>query len=91
MVRRLGEHHEGKLHASLVAKVRVNAVIAAEEHGDVLRVDRSAEELHTVIQVVGHFDVVHRGPRAHAGEGDAVDLVVLADDFTTVPHADVLE
>eukprot|EP00968_Pinguiococcus_pyrenoidosus_P022220 scaffold3069_cov292-Pinguiococcus_pyrenoidosus.AAC.6 len=61
----------------------------ADHDRNVRNVDGSAEELHTVVQVVGHFDVVHLRAGSDTREGDPVDLVVLTDDATAVPHANV--
>ncbi|KOO53341.1 hypothetical protein Ctob_016657, partial [Chrysochromulina tobinii] len=85
------EHREEELALAHVAVVRVEGVVAREEHRQVLDVHRAAEELEAVVEVEGHLAVRDRRAGADAAEGDAVDLVVCAHDRAAVPHAHVLQ
>jgi len=82
-------HGEQELALALVALVRVECVVAREEHRQVLDVHGAAEELEAVVEVEGHLAVVDDGAGADAAEGDSVDLVVRAHDRAAVPHAHV--
>eukprot|EP00968_Pinguiococcus_pyrenoidosus_P026439 scaffold7090_cov452-Pinguiococcus_pyrenoidosus.AAC.1 len=83
----VAEDHVGELDASGVALVRIDGVVSDEQHRQVLHIDGAAEELHAVVEVEGHFDVIHSCSSAYTSEGDAVDLVVGADHGSAVPDA----
>ncbi|KOO35628.1 hypothetical protein Ctob_015908, partial [Chrysochromulina tobinii] len=82
---------EQELALADVALVHVEAVVAHEEHRQVLDVHGAAEELEAVVHVERHLAVVDDGAGADAAEGDAVDLVARAHDRAAVPHAHVLQ
>jgi len=84
-------HDVGKLDLALVALVSVDGVVADKEGRDVLEVDGPAEHLEAVVEVEGDFAVFDSRARTNAGEGDAVDFVVLTDDAAAVPDANVLK
>ncbi|KOO30352.1 hypothetical protein Ctob_011333, partial [Chrysochromulina tobinii] len=84
-------HREQELALADVAIVRVEGVVAREEHRQVLDVHGAAEELEAVVRIVRHLAVVDDGAGADAAKGDAVDLVVRADDRAAVPHPHVLQ
>ncbi|KOO52978.1 hypothetical protein Ctob_012098, partial [Chrysochromulina tobinii] len=85
------EQCEQELALAHVAIVRVEGVVAREEHRQVLDVHRAAEELEAVVRIVRHLAVRDGRVGADAAEGDAVDLVVRAHDRAAVPHAHVLQ
>mmetsp|Transcript_15394 Transcript_15394/g.58565 ORF Transcript_15394/g.58565 Transcript_15394/m.58565 type:complete len:247 (-) Transcript_15394:703-1443(-) len=85
------KHDEGELHATLVSLVGVDAVVPDEEDGQVLHVDSSAEELHSVVKVERDLNMIHLRARPHSAEGDTVDLVVLANHRSAVPNSYVLK
>jgi len=82
-------HRKEVLAAAPVPLIRVEGVVAHEEHRQVLDVDCAAEELEAVVRVEGHLAVVDDGAGADAAERDAVDLVVRAHARAAVPHAHV--
>jgi hypothetical protein len=85
------EHREQELALAHVALVRVEGVVAREEHRQVLDVHGAAEELEAVVRTVRHLAERDRRAGADAAESDAVDLVVRAHDRAAVPHAHVLQ
>eukprot|EP00968_Pinguiococcus_pyrenoidosus_P022204 scaffold3068_cov269-Pinguiococcus_pyrenoidosus.AAC.6 len=85
-----GARHDVEvLQPSLVALVNVDPVVATEQRREILGIDGASKELDPIIKVVGHLDVVNNGPSAHARQRDAINLVVKADDRSTIPDADI--
>ncbi|KOO32344.1 hypothetical protein Ctob_012103, partial [Chrysochromulina tobinii] len=92
MVANIAEHCEQEMVLADVAIVRVESVVAREEHRQVLDVHRTAEELEGVVRVVRHLAGRDGRAGAAAAECDSVDLVVRAHDRAAVPaHAHVLQ
>eukprot|EP00968_Pinguiococcus_pyrenoidosus_P022202 scaffold3068_cov269-Pinguiococcus_pyrenoidosus.AAC.4 len=87
----LRQHYIHELQSARVAKVRVDGVVAAEQHREVLDVHGAAKELDTVVQVVCHLDVIDQSTIPDTSEGDTVDLVIRRDHAAAVPHAHVLQ
>eukprot|EP00968_Pinguiococcus_pyrenoidosus_P029109 scaffold8320_cov506-Pinguiococcus_pyrenoidosus.AAC.1 len=85
------KHHVSELDRAGVALVGVDAVVPDEEDGQVLHVDSSAEELHSVVKVERDLNMIHLRARPHSAEGDTVDLVVLANHRSAVPDANTLD
>ena len=69
----------------------VEAVVGDARADEVLRVHGAAEELHAVVLVEVHLDVVHLRTVADALEGDSVQLVVRAELGAGELDADVVQ
>eukprot|EP00968_Pinguiococcus_pyrenoidosus_P027956 scaffold7582_cov525-Pinguiococcus_pyrenoidosus.AAC.1 len=91
VIRVLRQHHVGELDGPGVSFVRVDRIVPTEQNGYILDVHRTAEKLHTIVQVERDLNVVDGGSPAHSAERDTVDLVVLSDHGATMPDADVLK
>ena len=85
--------HHGKeeLGAALVPVIHVECVVVVEERRKPLDVDGAAKPLEAVVEAEGHLAMLHGRARAHASKGDAVDLIVGADDCTRVPNSHVAQ
>ena len=79
------------LEAALPAVGPVQAVVGVAGEHQMLGADRAAEELHAVVQIVMHLDVIHFRAGTHALEGDAVQLVLRIDIGAGVLDHDVVQ
>ena len=83
---------DGEPELALTAEtfVPVECVITVEGTDEILGVDRTAEELKSVIRIGEDFDVFDNGSGTNTTHCKAVDLIPVSDGGTTVADRNVL-
>eukprot|EP00968_Pinguiococcus_pyrenoidosus_P022203 scaffold3068_cov269-Pinguiococcus_pyrenoidosus.AAC.5 len=91
MVRVSRQHNERELDHAVVSLVNIDAVVATEKHGHVLRIYCPPKELDAVVDIEGHLHEVYDGAPSDSSKRDPVYFVVIADDRAAVPDSHVLK